>query len=134
MTGSQGVQVDVALDLQMLDAVRVIQDLLGELDAHLGEVVKALAGVEEVAQLIGLNDIFSSLLKSAGYLLAQVTKDKVHLYDHSGRNFIDVLISIKLNLMATILGIATNGPSVASPSPPLTKEMVKYFFFIIYYP
>lgn len=89
----------------------------------------SLAGVEEVAQLIGLNDIFSSLLKSAGYLLAQVTKDKVHLYDHSGRNFIDVLTSIKLNLMATILGIATNGPSVASPSPPLTKEMVKYFFF-----
>lgn len=49
MTGSQGVQVDVALDLQMLDAVGVIQDLLGELDAHLGQVVKTLAGVEEVA-------------------------------------------------------------------------------------
>ena len=49
MTGSQGVQVDVALDLQMLDAVGVIQDLLGELDAHLGQVVKTFAGVEEVA-------------------------------------------------------------------------------------
>ncbi len=32
----------------MLDAVGVVQDLLGKLDAHLGQVVEALAGVEEV--------------------------------------------------------------------------------------
>ena len=32
----------------MLDAVRMLQNLLGELDGNLGEVVKALGGVEVV--------------------------------------------------------------------------------------
>jgi hypothetical protein len=83
----------------------------------------SLAGVEEVAELSGLNEIFSSLVKSAGFLSAQVEdQHNVNLYDHTGRSFLDVLRAIKSNLLATILGVTTNSPNVVS-SPTRLAEV-----------
>lgn len=95
----------------------------------------SLAGVEEVAELSGLNEIFSSLVKSAGFLSAQVEdQHNVNLYDHTGRSFLDVLRAIKSNLLATILGVTTNSPNVVSFPTRLAEvklRIISTFFTIV---
>jgi hypothetical protein len=59
----------------------------------------SLFGVEEVANLICLNDIFASFVNSSPYLQVEVVEEDenkqiVNLYDSTGRSIREVLASI----------------------------------------
>jgi hypothetical protein len=58
----------------MLDAVRMLQNLLGELDGNLGEVVKALSGVEVVPDD---KEVLVAALKLGNRLRFEVTRSRI---------------------------------------------------------
>lgn len=79
----------------------------------------SLYGVEEVAKLVGLNEIFTSLVNSAPYLKVEVVEDdegkqKVNLYDNLGRSIREMLCTILANFGTS----RVCSPVAPIPSPP----------------
>lgn len=85
----------------------------------------SLFGAEEVANLVGLNEIFTALVNSAPYLQVEVMEDdegkqKVNLYDNTGRSIREVLASILANLITKTKDTPI-APSTSTSPPKLNK-------------
>lgn len=84
----------------------------------------SLQGAEEVANLPGLYDIFASLVNSSESLQCEVVeidhnnKQKVNLYDRTGRSLLNVFLSLSTIVMpGKTLNLASISPVKGSSSP-----------------
>ena len=103
-----------------IDSIFEIPDEL--MEPHLFACRVSLNRVEEVAELNGLKAIFTELVKSNNSLQCEVVNNeqndqKVDLYDHTGRNLMDILLTIQSNLQTTTpFSAPSSRPASAIPT------------------
>lgn len=105
-------------ELVDLDMIREIPDEL--VDPQLFACRVSLHRAEDVAELSGLNAIFTALVNASDTLQCEVVENemnqKVNLFDHTGRNVLDILLSIHSNIQpATPASTPSSRPSSAIP-------------------